>query len=409
MKPNDLQVNRGRHSGPGGGTRRFRVGIRLPLWSIGYAVPLFEGILKFQRTHGTMELHFDQPSGGDLPPDPVNERWEGDGLLVYRYTQAEAKAWRSRGIAVVNLSTEYPGPRPEFPRVTMDNGLVGRAAAEHLGALGLRDFAYVHESTRRYSAERLEAFREAVAAMGGRYHQIDVPASSFPARNRPRRIEECSLGPLEALPRPCGILTKDDIAATWTLRNLHKMGIDCPEEMPILGIDDDMVYCHMTDPPLSSIPYPARKIGFVAVELLSRMMGGARVAKNHRLLLPPRPVAVRESTRRVVLPDMVVTRALELIRSESMHRLVSVAELTRAVGVSRESLRQRFRAALGHSPKREIERIRCHHVRELLRGSDQTLESIAAECGFSGADEVCRFIKRMTGKTPGTIRREETW
>jgi LacI family transcriptional regulator len=77
------------------------------------------------------------------------------------------------------------------------------------------------------------------------------------------------------------------------------------------------------------------------------------------------------------------------------------------MGVSRENLRQRFQTSLGRSPKREIERLRCHHVSELLRGSKRTLDSIAEECGFSGPDDVCRFIKRLTGKTPGTIRREE--
>jgi len=363
-------------------------------------------LLEFQRSTGAMELHFNQPSDGDLPSEPIDASWEGDGLLVYRHTVEEAEAWARRGIAAVNLSTEFPGTEPQMPRVTVDNHAVGRAAAEHLAALGLRDFAYVHESMRRYSAERLEAFRAAVEAGGGHLHQIDVPASAFAETERPRQIEECMREPFLALPRPCGVLAKDDIAATWTLRLMKSLGIACPGEMPLLGIANDIVFCHTASPPLSSVPYPARHVGLVAAELLWRMMNGEAVPPDHRIAVPPGPVVRRESTRHVVLADSVVTRAMELIRQEAMHRPVSVGELSRTVGVSRESLRQRFHAVLGHSPKREIERLRRQHVLELLLGTNLPLAEVASECGFADAAELCRFVKRQTGNTPGSIRRE---
>lgn len=385
---------------------RFRVGIRLPDWATGFGFRLFEGLLDFQRARQAMELHFDQPSGGDLPPAPIDRDWCGDGLLVFRYTQEEAAAWRARGIQVVNLSAEIPGPIPDFPRVTVDNQWVGRVAVEHLEQLGLRNFAYIHESTRSYSAERLQAFREAVTACGGKFHQIDVPASRFEISTRPQRIEQQMLGPLAALPQPCGILAKDDIAAVWTLKALRKLGIRCPDEMPLIGVSDDIVFCHTTDPPLSSIPYPARSIARAAAELLHRMMSGERIPPTHRVVIPPLPIAARESTRRVVLADEVVTRAMEIIRLHSAHGAVSVSTLARTVGVCRENLRQRFQSALGRSPKQEAERLRCNHVCDILRWSDLTLEQIAGKCGFAGPDEVCRFIKRHTGKTPGAVRKE---
>jgi len=301
---------------------------------------------------------------------------------------------------------ECPGGKPDFPRVTIDNEEVGRLGIAHLSALGLQDFAYVHESTRAYSRERLDAFRSGVLGAGGLFHQIDVPASSFPEAKRPSMIEDCMRESLLALPRPCGIMTKDDIAGVWTLRLLRKLRIDCPGEMPVLGVTDDIVFCHMTDPPLSSIPYPGRKIGMMAAELLQRMMLGEEIPTDHRVQILPPSVIARESTRFVTLPDSLVTRALEIIRRESQSRLVSVSGLCREVGVSRESLRQRFHATLGHSPKQEIERIRCLRVMDLLRNeADKTLEEIAEICGFCGADEICRFIKRHTGKTPGQIRR----
>ena len=388
------------------GERRFRVGVRLPEWATGFIFRVFEGLIEFQRSKVRFELHFDQPSGGDLPPAPIDKNWKGDGLLVMRYTAEEAAAWRKQGISVVNLSTEFPGKIPAFPRVTMNNQHIGRLGAEHLRSLGLREFAYIHESSRRYSAERLEGFRKAVIEAGGRCHVIEVPASTYPSRSRPKHIDKCMLQPLEKLPRPCGIFTKDDIAAVWTLRCLKQLGISCPDEMPILGVSDDIVFCHMMDPPISSIPYSGERIGFQSATLLHRMMSGESIPNDHRIEVSPRSVIHRESTRRVMLTDAVVTRALNFLRGQIEHRSIQVEELAREAGVSRELLRQRFQAVLGCSPKEQIERLRCFHVCDLLRTTNLTLESLAYECGFSGSDEVCRFIKRMTGKTPGSIRRE---
>ena len=81
----------------GAAGRRFRVGIRLPEWAAGFGYRLFAGLTEFQRAGQRFELHFDQPSGGDLPPAPVDKDWHGDGLIVYRYTEEEARRWTKRG------------------------------------------------------------------------------------------------------------------------------------------------------------------------------------------------------------------------------------------------------------------------------------------------------------------------
>lgn len=387
--------------------RPFRVGVRLPEWTTGFMFRVFEGLIEYQRSKVRFELNFDQPSGGDLPPAPIDEHWQGDGLLVMRYTAKEAAAWKKRGIAVVNLSTEFPSKEPDFPRVTMDNHSIGALGAAHLLSLGLRDFAYIHESSRHYSAERLKGFRQAILTAGANCHVIEVPASTFPAKGRPRSIEKCMINLLDQLPRPCGIFTKDDIAAVWTLRILDRLGIRCPDDMPILGVSDDIVFCHMMNPPISSIPYSGKKVGLLAAMLLHRMMSGEKIPNDHRIEVLPQVVAHRESTRRVILTDEVVTRALDYLRNHIDHRSVTVEEIAKHAGVSRELLRQRFQTTLGCSPKERIEQQRCSHVCDLLRNSDATLEALAFDCGFSGSDEVCRFVKRLTGKTPGTIRREQ--
>lgn len=385
--------------------RRFRVGVRLPEWSTGFSFRLFEGLTDFQRQEEPFQLVFNQPSGGDLPASPIDANWDGDGLIVFRYTQEEGEAWRQRNIAVVNLSAEIPHSGPIFPRVTLDNEKVGTMAAEHLASLGLRDFCYIHESTRGYSEQRLEGFKQAVKAHGGRFHCIEIPASSYPESSRARAIEKLLWAPLSRLPKPCGIFAKDDIAAVWTVHMLNKLGIRCPDEMPVLGVDDDIVFCHTTHPPLSSIAYPGRTIGFAAAHLLHKMLTGDASRTQRHLKVDPPGVVWRESTHHVILQDPVVTKALAMIRQEISRRAVQVDELASHCAVSRELLRQRFQTQLGHSPKEEITRLRLRHVTEILSTTDWTLEAIAERCGFSGCEEVCRFIKRNTGKTPSAFRK----
>lgn len=363
--------------------------------------------MDFQRKNSPVELVFDQPSGGDLPPEPINADWDGQGLIVHRYTAKEAKAWQRRKISVVSISGEFPGQEPAFPRVTMNNFAAGADGAQHLLALGLSDLLFVNESTRRYSAERAEGFRAKVEEAGARYHQLDVPVSTYPMSRRPELIAKRIWTRLAALPRPCGILAKDDIAAVWVMKMLKTLGIRCPEDAPVLGVSDDMAFCHMTNPAISSVPFPARRVGFAAMALLDEMMRGEVREPTFRLQIKPRRVVARESTRRVVLSDPVVTQALDLIRENMGGDLIRVGQLCEMLGVSREGLRLKFKELLGRSPKQEIERQRLLLVREKLREPQLSLQAVAAATGFSGPDEVCRFVKARTGMTPRQLRESE--
>lgn len=386
--------------------RRYRVGIRLLDWSQGFCYRLFPGILEVARSGHDLDLVFEQPSGGDIAPIRIDEHWEGDGLLVYRYTATEAKAWAKKGIKVVNLSAEQPSNGPQFPRVTLDNEAVGAMAARHLMNLGLRRFAFWHDPHRRYSRERLDGYRGVLNKAGYDTNVLEIPASHFPDASRACRIEENARMMMAKLEAPTGLFAKDDIAAVCAMRALDALGIRCPEDVPVVGVADDVVYCHITRPALSSIKFPGRIIGNRAMQLLVSMMNGASVPGETRLRIPPSQLTVRESSGLVELPDDVVTKAMRYIREHSPKRAVTVDELCKAAGVSRELLRQRFQTTLARAPKEEIDRQRAEVVCECLRQTTWKIERIAEETGFGAADELCRFFKRTMNRTPGEYRKE---
>lgn len=382
-----------------------QVGVRLIDWAQGYGYRLYGGILDFIRAGHPLELQFEQPSGSDIPPVKIDKDWQGDGLLVFRYTPEEAKEWRRRRIPVVNLSTEQPPRITGFPRVTLDNVRAGEMAAEHFISLGLRHFAYLHDPNRQYSRERMEGFRRRLGEAGFPLHLIEVPSSTFPPKIRAKQNQEMAWRQLARLPLPCGLFARDDIAAVMSIRALKKIGLRVPQDVPVLGVADDMVHCLATTPPISSLRFPGRGIGFAAAQLLHRQMSGEKIDPREHLRLPPRGVVVRESTGHVELPDPIVTRALAVIREEAGRQAISAQDLCRRVGVSRESLRLRFQETLGRSPKQEVDRLRADQVAEILRRHDWTLEKVAEHCGFTGGDELCRFFKRVKGVTAGTWRK----
>ena len=381
------------------------VGVRLIDWAQGFGYRLFGGFLDFIRSGHPMELAFEQPNGGDIEPVKIDKDWQGDGLLVFRYTAEEAKEWRRRKIPVVNLSTEQPPRIAGFPRVTLDNIRAGEMAAEHFLSLGLRNFAYLHDSNRVYSRERMEGYRRRLDEAGFAVQVIDIPSSTFPPKIRAKQNLEMAWRQFARLPQPCGLFAKDDISAVLAIRALRKIGLRVPQDVPVLGVADDIVHCLATTPPISSLRFPGRGIGFAAAQLLWRQMNGEKIDPREHLRIPPRGVVVRESTGHVELPDPLVTRALAVIREEAGSQSISAQELCRRVGVSRESLRLRFQETLGRSPKQEVDRLRAEHVGEILRRQDWTLERIAEHCGFTGSDELCRFFKRVRGVTAGAWRK----
>ncbi len=389
-------------------TRRYRVGLRMLDWMQGFGIRMMQGILDHVRASNVdWDLVLDRASGGDLPPEPIGEDWEGDGLLVFRHTREEAAAWRARGIRVVNLSMEFPGKTRPFPRVTMDNRTVAEMAADHLVSLGLKRLAFWHDPDRLYSRERWEHFARRAKALGCEVSAMRVPACSHPLDVRSDKVAEAAWKEMGRLELPCGLFAKDDISALCALRTARVLGIRCPQDLAIVSVNDDPVYCETSRPPLSSIRYPGRLSGQISASLLQDLMDGkSRDDGSIHLRLPPGPLVRRESSGNIEFEDPVVRKALAIIQREAGRGQIAISDLARQVGVSRELLRQRFHQALGRGPKHEVDLARCSELEARLSNSNETLEELAEATGFSGPDDLSRFFKRMNGRPPGVFRKE---
>jgi LacI family transcriptional regulator len=198
------------------------------------------------------------------------------------------------------------------------------------------------------------------------------------------------------------VLAAWDGRAVQVLQACRRIGVAVPDELAVLGVDNDELLCDLADPPLSSVATGILEIGSLAAELLSRMMAGERIPPGPR---PVRPsgVVIRQSTDMLAIDDRPVSDALRFIR-ESAGRTICVEDVLRVVPLSRRVLESRFRRLVGHTPHEEIVRVRLRRVEELLIETDLPLKSIASRTGFPSVQYLICAFKQRNGVTPGRYR-----
>ena len=324
--------------------------------------------------------------------------WEGDGIIARVDSPRIAAALRRTGLPVVDVSAERDAS--EFPRVSVDNAAVARLAAEHLAARGFRNFAYFGDAQFLWSRERGREFRRRLSESG---------RSCAEFAGRARGVRPGSDAEIRAVadwlsgqPRPLGVFACYDGRARHVLEACQLRGWAVPDEIAVLGVDNDEVLCELSTPPLSSVQPNARRTGYEAAEFLSRMMRGEKTGRQTRRVEPVR-VVERQSTDAVAVADAKVAAAVRFIR-EHVGDGIDVGDVLRAVPMSRTLLERKFQAALGRSPHREILQQRIARARHLLAESEVSIAVVAELAGFGDASYLSVVFRRETGENPLSYR-----
>jgi LacI family transcriptional regulator len=200
----------------------------------------------------------------------------------------------------------------------------------------------------------------------------------------------------------------NDARGRQVLMACRSAGVHVPEEVAVIGVDNDEVLCDLADPPLSSVVPAAERIGYEGAALLERLMRGQR-PPSRPLLFDPLGVVTRLSTDTLAVEDARVAAAIRTIRERACDGLNVEGLLEHLAGqgvlLSRSTLERRFAEVLGHSPKDEILRVRLGRVQQLLIDTDHPLSTIAALVGVEHHEYLSALFKARTGETPGRFRR----
>jgi LacI family transcriptional regulator len=208
---------------------------------------------------------------------------------------------------------------------------------------------------------------------------------------------------IEELPKPVGLMACNDIRAQQVLTTCRTIGVAVPDEVAVLGVDNDDVLCDLSDPPLSSVVPDTRKIGYEAASLLERMMGG-EPAPEPLTTIPPLGVVTRRSTDVLAIDDRAISSAVRFIREHACEG-ITVEDVLEELPYSRSVFERRFTKIFGRTPKAEILRTQLDRVKRLLAETDLPLKQIASKAGFQHPEYMSVAFKERTGQTPGQYRR----
>lgn len=364
-----------------------------------YARGLLRGIESYVREHGCWRIYLAEQGRGEQPP-PWLRGWAGDGVIARIENPAIARALAALKIPIVDVSAARL--LPKLPWFETDDAEFARLAAEHFLERGLVHFAFCGDPRFNWSLWREEHFARLIRAAGHECHVFHSPPKSKASGEH--IIDEIGRW-LTRLPKPIGVFACYDLRGHQVLDACRRLGIAVPEEVAVLGSDNDDLLCDLADPPLSSVIPNTRRTGYEAAALLDEMMNGKRRrAEVH--LIPPIGIATRHSTEVLAVADRYVAHAVKQIREQSSKGL-RVEELARAAGISRRLLEERFKKLLGRSPHAEVVRAQLNRVKELLAGTDLTLREIADRTGFQHVEYLSAVFKKKVGIPPGRYRAEQ--
>jgi len=373
-----------------------QVALAFPI-GVPYTERITRGVVEYAREHGPWHFAF-SPEAVTVPVESL--AGHVDGILAFASSRAEARRVARLGLPAVNLSGALPAAG--LPVVTVENRAVGRMAAEHLMERGFRRFAYYGVGDVSYGRERGAGFVEAVRAAG---HACEVCfARSGLDRGRPSLVDRGQLRAwLRRLRPPVGLMAVHDYRARVVLEACATLGLRVPDEVAVIGVDDDVTLCELATPSLSSVALPGLEIGRRAAELLDRLMRGERPPAQS-ILVPPRDLVARRSTDVLAFEDPAVAELVRLIH-ERLGEPLNVAQVAGEAGVSRRLVERRFRAALGITPHDYISRARVDRAKRLLVAAPQpSLKDVAARCGFTDARRMTQAFRRVEGMTPAEFR-----
>jgi LacI family transcriptional regulator len=283
--------------------------------------------------------------------------------------------------------------------VVPDEKGVAVLAADHLLATGLRRVSTFRFNETPFALARERGFVERAEAAGARVAAGFGRGGAASPREEPAAIMEW----LRGLPKPCGIFTCTDSWARTVARYARVMDLRVPEDVALIGADNDILECELISPPISSVMIPWHEIGRSAAALAQTALSGQTI-EGTRVVVPPVDVVARRSSDILAIEDPLVAEAVRWIRSRVEQRL-TVPMVASAVGGGRQRLERRFRAALNRTVQEEIRRAHVERARHLLATTRAGLPEIARQSGFTTAALLNVAFHRELGMPPGAYRR----
>jgi LacI family transcriptional regulator len=362
---------------------------------------MLKGIAQYERSHRPWAAFLDDEARAE-----TNENWlrsqKWQGVISRHTTPGLVRTCAELKLPLVDLNDSPPFPG--VPKFRPDNTSIGHLGAEHLIERGFRHFGFCGFTGLSWSSERRDGFIEALGLAG---HRCDLLEVTDPGELNPfwdaKQITTLA-GWLRRLPKPAAVMACSDLRALQIVSAAHAAGLLVPEEVAVLGANNDTIRCELSKPPLSSVAPNAFQSGYRAAEQLALLMSGqpATVVDQR---MEPLGIVTRQSTDILAMSDKNVAAAVSYIREHACQG-INVDQVLRHAFSSRSQLEKKFRRYIGRSPQAEIRRVQVEKIRQLLFETNFPLKKIAELAGFEHVEYMCVVFKRLTGESPGGHRKK---
>ncbi len=360
-------------------------------WQVELSHTIHQGICDYARLHPDWETLLIPI--GDLKHSNI-AHWNSSGMIAPlggdRYKNlADAK------FPIVSTLAGKSVPK-KFPQVDEDHLKSGALAADHLQSLGHEHFACIHPVFPAHPS-RAKGFLRRLQENGQDASVLEIQQHGFAGEEE--RVTQW----LHDLPKPVALFVTEDMTARSILKLCLDTRLAVPDDVAILGCENNRSLCEGITPAISSIQLPYYRIGYEAAQMLDQKMQGKKI-KSTQLLFPPERVVTRASTDILASPDPHLRRAIRYIR-DHVDEKIEVHDIAANAGLSLRVLQNRFRDELKRTPMEEIQHAKVERVKELLFSTALTLDEIAEHTGFSSAYYLGRIFKRYAKITPGQYRK----
>ena len=363
-----------------------------------YGRDIIEGIIRWARHTRRWELLFDtriDPAAHTRHTDR-----QIDGIIAESRSPERRKWLEGLRVAKVVISGEHPVPGSVW--VQADNRRVGTMAFDHLYELGLRRFAYCGYEDAEFSTERLAGFKQAMQKHRLEAQKLEVHLS--PRQPGDFEPESPELIPwVQGLAKPVGVFAVTLDRARNLALACREGGVLVPEQVAIIGVNNDPLVAEMADPPVTGIDHGTVEIGYRGAEALDQLLRGEPTPSS--IKIEPVEIQARQSTDILAINHPDVAQAVRLIRERALDGL-TVKDILKQIPVSRRMLEQAFRQTLGRTIHQEITRVRMQHVEQLLRETSLDLPQIAVRSGYRYGSQLSAAFRKHMGMSPRAYRAE---
>jgi LacI family transcriptional regulator len=335
---------------------------------------------------------------------PDLHSWGGSGIIADFDHPGVARAVAKSKLPVVGFGSGYGWyvQGSSIPYFFSNNEIIATLAADHLLGRGLRHFAYCGYSRtpiNGWSEERAKAFSDRV---GERGFQCEIYRDFYKTTHQWTSVQRALGRWLESLPKPLGVMAANDNRARHVLEACRTYNLRVPQDVAVIGVDNDELLCRLSSPPLTSIEQGAKRVGYEAASLLDRLMRGKK-SRQKSFVIDPMGIVVRQSTDVLAIDEPRVAKAMAFIQEHALEG-IKVTDVVEAAAVSRSGLETRFSKLLGYTIRTAIRQVQLERARRLISDTNLPLKQVASDTGFRSVQHMTTLFGKAFRCSPAKYR-----